>query len=121
MNLVLVMAGGAVGAALRYLLGNALAVRLGASWPWGTMTANLAGGFAIGLLAGWLLRIEAAEPVRLLLGVGLLGGFTTFSAFGLDAWTMAERGDWSGFASYVLISVAGAIAATGLGLWIARP
>ena len=76
-----------MGAALRYQLGRVLGAMVpGAAWPWGTFAANLLGGFAMGLLAGWLARGSTmpGEPIRLLLGVGLLGGFTTFSAFSLE-------------------------------------
>ena len=90
MNMLLVMAGGAIGAGLRYQLGR-LALRLaGPDWPWGTFAANVLGGLAMGVLVGMLARIDAAEGVRLLLGVGLLGGFTTFSSFSLEVVTMIE-------------------------------
>lgn len=114
-----VMAGGAIGAALRYLTGLALAPRGG--WPWGTLAVNLAGGLAMGVLAGMMLRDGSSETLRLFLGVGLLGGFTTFSAFSLESWQMIERGAIALAAGYALLSVAGSIAALALGLWIARP
>ena len=126
-NIFLVMGGGAVGAALRYQLGR-LAGHLtpGATWPWGTFAANLIGGFAMGLLAGWLAREGGAaarvggESLRLLLGVGLLGGFTTFSAFSLDAMLMIERGALVQMAGYVALSVIGSIVALALGATLAR-
>ncbi len=89
---ILVMSGGAIGAALRYGLSRALPVNLG-GWPWPTFAANLLGGLAMGLLAAWLVRGDgAAEPLRLFLGVGVLGGFTTFSAFSLEMAQMVQRG-----------------------------
>jgi CrcB protein len=126
-NIFLVMGGGAVGAALRYQLGR-LAGHLtpGASWPWGTFAANLIGGFAMGLLAGWLTRESGAtapmsgESLRLLLGVGLLGGFTTFSAFSLETMLMIERGQAITALLYALASVGGAVCALGLGLMLMR-
>ena len=126
-NLFLVMGGGAIGAALRYQLGR-LAGHLtpGATWPWGTFAANLIGGFAMGLLAGWLAREGGAaariggESLRLLLGVGLLGGFTTFSAFSLETMLMIDRGQTMTALGYALASVAGAIGALGLGLTLMR-
>lgn len=119
-NIVLVMAGGAIGAALRYLVSGALMRALGPGWPWGTLAVNLAGGLAMGVLAGVLLRVGASEAWRLLLGVGVLGGFTTFSAFSLDLWNMIARGQASAAIGYALLSVIGSVAALGLGLAVAR-
>ncbi|MCI4591164.1 fluoride efflux transporter CrcB [Sphingobium sp. BYY-5] len=122
-NLLLVMGGGAAGAALRYQLGRfAGQIAPGATWPWGTFAANLIGGFAMGLLAGWLARGNAVsgEPVRLLLGVGVLGGFTTFSAFSLETMLMIERGQGALAMGYAVASVIGAVAALALGLGVAR-
>ncbi|MEK7342753.1 MAG: CrcB family protein [Pseudomonadota bacterium] len=122
-NMFLVMGGGAVGAALRYQLGRyAGQIAPGAAWPWGTFAANLIGGFAMGLLAGWLARggQGGGEPIRLLLGVGLLGGFTTFSAFSLETMLMIERGQGMLALGYALASVTGAVAALGLGLTLMR-
>lgn len=122
-HLFLVMGGGAVGAALRYQLGRAATyVAPGIAWPLGTFAANLLGGFAMGLLAGWLARFDGhgGEPWRLLLGVGVLGGFTTFSAFSLETMLMIERGQLLLATGYVLASVAGAIGALALGLSLMR-
>jgi CrcB protein len=122
-NLFLVMGGGAVGAALRYQLGRfAGQIAPGTSWPWSTFAANLIGGFAMGLLAGWLARggAGAGEPMRLLLGVGLLGGFTTFSAFSLETLLMIERGQAALALAYALTSVIGAVGALALGLTLMR-
>jgi len=122
-NIFLVMAGGAVGSALRYLIGR-LAVQMipGASWPWGTFAANVVGGFAMGLLAGWLARFNtsAGEPIRLLLAVGLLGGFTTFSSFSLETVLMMERGQMGVALAYAVLSVIGAVGALAGGLAFMR-
>lgn len=118
---LLVMLGGAVGAAARYHLGRLTLARLGPGYPWGTLAANLLGGLAMGLLVGVLARSDVAqEPWRLLLGVGMLGGFTTFSAFSLETVNMIERGALGGAALYALASVAGSVLALFAGLWIAR-
>lgn len=120
-NLLLVMLGGAIGAGLRHGVGVAAARRLGAGFPWGTLIVNLAGAFAAGILLIFLLgRGEAGEPWRLFLGVGLLGGFTTFSAFSAETVGLVQRGDIGLAALYVLASVTGAIALLLAGLWIAR-
>lgn len=119
-NTLLVMAGGAVGAALRYHLGRLLGHFLGLTLPWGTLAANLLGGLAMGSLAGWLARHDAGEPWRLLLAVGVLGGFTTFSAFSLETFLMMERGQGGLALGYVLVSVIGAVAGVALGLSIMR-
>ena len=113
-----VMAGGAIGAALRYLASLALAGRSG--FPFGTFAVNLIGGFAMGLLAALVLRGVASEGVRLFVGVGILGGFTTFSAFSLESFQMIERGQMAMAAGYAVASVLGSIAALALGFAVAR-
>lgn len=119
-NLVLVMVGGALGAGARHLVGAAMLGRFGPGFPWATLTVNLVGGVLMGLLVGWLARAGGNEPLRLLLGVGLLGGFTTFSAFGLESWRMIADGQMGTAFAYILASTLGAIMATGLGLLAAR-
>ncbi|TCP35431.1 fluoride efflux transporter CrcB [Sphingomonas sp. BK235] len=119
-SLFLVMAGGAVGTAGRYLTGRAMTAALGPDWPWGTLTVNLVGGLLMGLLVGALARTGGSENWRLLLGVGVLGGFTTFSAFALDAATMIQRGAALSALGYALVSVVGAIAAVFAGLALVR-
>lgn len=119
--LVLVMAGGAVGSGCRYLVGRWALVTLGPGLPFGTWTVNIVGGFAMGLLVGVLARSSTGgEPLRLLLGVGVLGGFTTFSAFSLDAFTMIVRGDVLLATAYAVSSVAGSIVALYAGVMLAR-
>ena len=120
MNLVLVMIGGAFGSAGRYLVGRATLGWFGPGYPWGTLAANLIGGLLMGVLAGALARIGGHEQGRLLLGVGVLGGFTTFSSFSLETVNMIERGDLGIAAGYVLLSVAGAIVALFAGLYLMR-
>ncbi|PZO90187.1 MAG: fluoride efflux transporter CrcB [Sphingomonas sanxanigenens] len=118
---LLVMIGGAIGALCRYWLGKFSFLLFGMSWPWGTLAANLIGGLAMGLLAGILGRLAMGGEVwRLFVGVGILGGFTTFSSFSLETAMMIERGALLSAGAYVGASVVGAIGALFVGLMIAR-
>lgn len=120
-NYLLVMAGGAIGAGLRYHLGRVAVEQLGTTFPWGTWIVNLLGGFLMGVLAGNLVPTgKADEPLLLFLGVGVLGGFTTFSAFSLETIGMIERGDPLVAIVYAVSSVAGACLLLLAGLWLAR-
>ena len=119
--LFLVMIGGAFGAGARHLTGAAMLRAAGPGWPWGTLTVNLVGGFLMGVLAGWLARSgDGGANARLLLGVGVLGGFTTFSAFSLDVVLMLQRGEHAAGAAYVAASVIGSIVALMAGLSLMR-
>jgi len=122
MKVLLVFAGGGAGAVARYLTGVAALKTLGPGWPYGTFAVNAIGGLAMGLLAGVLALKGGAdqERWRVLLGVGVLGGFTTFSAFSLETALMIERRDWLQALGYVGASVVTAIAALFLGLILAR-
>lgn len=122
---LLVAAGGAAGAMARYAVGLAV-IRLGPglAWPVGTFMINVLGGLLMGLLAGWLALKAGAgvdhERLRLLLGVGLLGGFTTFSAFSMETALMIERRQLGLAAGYVGLSVVLSVAALFAGLMVAR-
>lgn len=119
-NFLLVALGGGLGAAGRYGVSLALPAKPG-EWPWATFSINVAGSLLIGLLAGWLsTRGEAGEPWRLFLGVGVLGGFTTFSAYSLETLRMIERGEWPMALAYALGSVAAGLAAVAIGAEIAK-
>jgi CrcB protein len=120
-NLLLVMIGGAIGAGFRYHVGRITLHLFGPHFPWGTWIVNLVGGLLMGILAGVLARDGVAgEPLRLFLGVGVLGGFTTFSAFSLDVTNMIYRGDLAIAGAYALSSVAGSVMMLFVGLWLAR-
>lgn len=120
-NLFLVMLGGAFGSAARYLVSRAEMAVFGAAFPWGTLTVNIVGGLLMGLLGASLLRFDDhAEQAQLLLGVGVLGGFTTFSSFSLETFAMIERGEVLIALAYVLASVIGAIGAVAIGINLAR-
>jgi fluoride exporter len=119
-NLLLVMTGGAAGAGARHLAGRWTLHAFGPGYPGGTLAVNVTGGLLMGLLVGTLARTGGSEGARLLLGVGVLGGFTTFSAFSLDAVQMIERGALLAAVGYVAASVIGAIAALFAGLALTR-
>jgi fluoride exporter len=117
---VLVMAGGAVGAAARYGLARALG-GVSASWPWPTFVANVVGGLLMGLLVIIVLRNGAsAENLRLFAGVGILGGFTTFSAFSLEMAQMIERGQMLLAGGYAVASLVLALVALFAGMALGR-
>jgi fluoride exporter len=118
--IILVMSGGAIGAGLRYGLSRALPMVAG-GWPWATFAANVLGGLAMGVLAAWVLRGDnSAESLRLFVGVGVLGGFTTFSAFSLEMAQMVERGQLWLAAGYSVASVLFALGALIAGMTAAK-
>lgn len=122
-RLLFVAIGGALGSMARYGVGLGGARLFPAStWPWGTLTVNVVGGLAMGLLVGWMgLRTGAGqETLRVFAAVGVLGGFTTFSAFSLETVQMIERRDYGLAGAYVLLSVVLAVAALMAGLLLAR-
>lgn len=121
--------GGAAGAAARYQLGRVMTRWMGADavaiFPWTTLAANALGSLLMGVLAGLLIRsggigAMGGDQARLLLGVGLLGGFTTFSAFSLECVMLIERGQSLLALTYILVSVALGIAALFFGLTVIR-
>ena len=119
----LVFLGGGAGAALRHGVNVAAAEWLGVSFPWGTMIVNVVGSLVIGALAAWFaFRGDAmwAQPLRLFLATGVLGGFTTFSAFSLDFALLFERGEVAQSLLYVAASVLLSLGAVFLGLLAVR-
>jgi fluoride exporter len=127
-QLLLIGAGGALGAISRHLVGQASLRWLGPDMPlglpWGTLVANVLGGALMGLLVGWLALAgrggELSADIRLFGAVGLLGGFTTFSAFSLELTEMVERKDLALAFGYAAGSVLLCLAAVFAGLFIAR-
>jgi len=120
---LLVFLGAGLGGAARHAVNLGCGRWCGPAFPWGTLTVNIAGSFAMGLLAGWL-AFKAGENwsqhARLFLATGVLGGFTTFSAFSLDAMLLWERGEALAAALYVGGSVVLSIAALAGALAIVR-
>ena len=105
-HIFLVAAGGALGSVLRYLVGLWTLRSFGPSFPWGTLTVNVTGSFLIGVLAEVIARkFGASAEMRVFLITGILGGYTTFSAFSLDAITLLERGEPVTALIYVASSV----------------
>jgi CrcB protein len=121
--LFLVVLGGGIGAGLRHGVNVAAARWIGVEFPWGTLTVNVVGSFLIGALAAWFaFRGDnyTTQSLRLFLTTGILGGFTTFSAFSLDFALLFERGDTTLAIVYVIASVLLSLAAIFAGLWLVR-
>ena len=113
--------GGAIGAVCRYGVVSAIARFFGVSFPYGTLFVNVFGSLLMGVLVGWLVKtMPNSMELRAFLAVGLLGGFTTFSAFSLDSVTLIEQGDIAQAIGYVFASVLGSIAALFLALMVFR-
>jgi len=122
LNLLFVALGGAVGSVSRYVLNDRVRAVLGTSWPTGIFTINVLGGFLMGCLVGVLALRGGAdqEKWRVLVGVGVLGGFTTFSSFSLDVALMIERKAYGQAAAYSLASVVVSVVALFAGLMLMR-
>ena len=121
MNFLIVFLGAGVGGALRHGV-NTLGMRLlGTGFPFATLTVNILGSLAMGLLAGWFAQKgEASQHLRLFLTTGILGGFTTFSTFSLDIAVLWERGAVALCALYVALSLAVSVGTLFFGLWLMR-
>ncbi|MEO0329342.1 MAG: fluoride efflux transporter CrcB [Pseudomonadota bacterium] len=120
-HLLLVALGGAIGASMRHLTGLAALRYFGPGFPMGTLIVNISGSLMMGLLIAALSKGTGfSNEVRLFVATGILGGFTTFSAFSLDVANMIERGAMGPAFAYVLASIALSILAVFAGLWIGR-
>jgi CrcB protein len=121
MSYLLVFVGGGLGATLRHLINVTCARCMGIGFPWGTFIINITGSTVMGLIAGYLaFKGEASQPWRLFLMTGILGGYTTFSAYSLDAALLYERGEFGLAALYVIGSVVISIAGLFAGLALVR-
>lgn len=121
MTYLIVFLGGGLGAALRHGINMASARAFGTAFPYGTLLINITGSLVMGLVAAWFaLRGDASQSWRLFLTTGILGGYTTFSAFSLDAALLYERGEISAAAIYVVASVALSIAGLFAGFALVR-
>jgi fluoride exporter len=120
-DVLLVGVGGFLGANCRYFMVNAVAARIGTAFPYGTLLVNVAGSFAIGALLAFLDERTSISPAwRLLLAVGFLGGYTTFSSYSFEAVGLADQGLWLRALAYVAASNAACLAACFLGVALAR-
>jgi CrcB protein len=120
-TVVAIALGGALGAVGRYALSSQITHWIGPGFPWGILLVNLVGCFVMGVIAELgALSLNLSPEMRAFLTTGILGGFTTFSAFALDSAVMIERGDWGATVLYVSASVLGSIAALFLGLLAVR-
>jgi CrcB protein len=120
---LLVFIGGGIGAAARHGVNIGAARVAGIGFPWGTLTVNVVGSFVMGLFAGFFAfkaGASWAQDTRLFLTTGVLGGFTTFSAFSLDTALMWERGNFAMAAGYIVLSVGLSVLGLFLGLWLVR-
>lgn len=120
-TLLAVAAGGALGAVGRYLAMAQMGRWLGIAFPWGTLSVNIVGSFAMGALIEIMALVwSTGNDMRAFLVVGVLGGFTTFSTFSLDVVTLFERGQSMAAAGYVAASVIAAVAGLVAGLHLFR-
>ena len=121
MSYLLVFVGGGLGATLRHFVNMVCARAFGTGFPWGTFIINITGSTVMGLVAGYLaFKGEASQPWRLFVMTGILGGYTTFSAFSLDAALLYQRGELASAALYVVGSVVLSIAGLFAGLALVR-
>ena len=117
---LLVAVGGALGALLRFGTVQLTRALFGVGFPLGTLVVNGLGCLAAGLVAAWLEARGESAQLRAFLAIGLLGGFTTFSAFSLETMAMLERQAWSPAIAYVVASVAASLLAAFAGAWLVR-
>ena len=120
MGYLVVFVGAGIGGSIRHGMNIWVAHFLGTHFPWHTFVINILGSLVMGLVAGWFIDHRDEGHLRLFLATGILGGFTTFSAFSLDAVLLWERHEYLMAALYIGGSVAGAIAGLMFGLWVVR-
>lgn len=121
MAVLIVFLGAGLGGAMRHGVNLGAARLIGTGFPWGTLTVNVLGSLAMGLLAAWFgLRTGASQHMRLFLTTGILGGFTTFSTFSLDSVALYERGESGVALLYMLASLLLSVGALLAGLYVVR-
>jgi len=122
MNLVIAVAiGGAIGAVGRYLVSSFVIQQMGTQFPWSTLTVNIVGSLLMGILAEAMKLMWSPTPeIKTMLIVGILGAFTTFSAFSLDVVGLFDRGEFVSLISYVLLSFISCVFALVFGVFVVR-
>ena len=121
MRLILICLGGAVGTGARYVLGGLVVRWLGADFPYGTLLINVLGSFLIGLIQQvGLSTLLIPDTLRLVLAIGVMGGFTTYSSFSYETLKLAETGSWVGASLYVGLTTALCLVCCALGLSLGR-
>ena len=118
--LLLIGSGGFVGSILRYVVSQSVQNKFLSSFPYGTMSVNIIGSLLIGIVYGLVEKGNLSPEARLFLATGILGGFTTFSAFTLDALNLLQEGLWLESISYILLSVVLGVVAAFLGIFIIK-
>jgi fluoride exporter len=120
-HLILVAVGGAIGSSVRHLVNMASLKLLGPNFPWGTVAVNVVGSFVMGVFVELLARrYQGSNELRLFFATGILGGFTTFSAFSLDFAVLWGRGEMGQATAYAAGSVIVSLVALFVGLWLVR-
>jgi len=119
MNIALVFLGAGLGGTLRHGV-NLIAARAGSTFPWGTFSINVLGSVLMGLVTGWFALRGGPPQARLFIATGILGGFTTFSTFSLEAFGLIERGEPGAALAYMLGSVIAGVGGLFLGLLLMR-
>ncbi len=113
--------GGALGAVARYSMATAVFKWMDRSFPYGTLSVNLLGSFAIGVAYVWLVEHQfGGDQHKQLAMIGFLGAFTTFSTFSLESITLLQEARYEAFAFYILASLAGCLMATAAGIWLTK-
>ena len=120
--LLLAAAGGALGAGARHLVNVSMLAWFGPAFPWGTFTVNILGSLLMGIVVEGLMPFSGASAIgwRAFLATGILGGFTTFSAFSLDIWVLYERGQFIALFLYLVLSIILSVAGLLLGMALVR-
>jgi len=120
-RLLLICLGGAVGTGARYLLGGLVVRWVGADFPYGTLLINVLGSFLVGLVQQvGLSTLLIPDTLRLVLAIGVMGGFTTYSSFSYETLKLVEAGSWVGASLYVALTTALCLGCCALGLSLGR-